>query len=191
MSPTTPASAAGSAAPVASTTKKKRVVKEVVYPYPPEKVWVAITDPRALAEWLMPSTFQHAEVGHEFQFKYDPQRMCKSNTTNCVVLEVDLHRKMVWGWQFNWGGHDTGQTTVTFELIPEGSGTRLRFEPAGVENIPWMPRNMMRFGWGTMVKRWIPKVLANVGDDGSFTPGAIPLEKRCYKADTIPAEFVR
>jgi hypothetical protein len=30
-----------------------------------------------------------------------------------------------------------------------------------------------------------------VGDDGAFTPGAIPLRKRCYGVKTIPDELVR
>lgn len=51
-------------------------------------------------------------------------------------------------------------------------------------------RFMLRFGWGTMVKRGIRKVTANVGPNGGFTPGAIPLAKRCYKCNTIPPHLV-
>jgi len=50
--------------------------KEAWCPHSPEKVWVAITDPRAIAEWLMPNNFK-AEVGAKFRFEVDPMRMMK------------------------------------------------------------------------------------------------------------------
>ena len=31
--------------------------KEIFLPHPPEDVWLALTDPQALAEWLMPNNF--------------------------------------------------------------------------------------------------------------------------------------
>ena len=71
--------------------------KQRVYDYPPEAVWVALPDPRAMAEWLMPNTFK-AEVGHRFQFKTDPHWACSAHTTDCEVLELEPNRKMVWTW---------------------------------------------------------------------------------------------
>jgi hypothetical protein len=49
---------------------------------------------------------------------------------------------------------------------------------------------MMRIGWGLMIKRLIPKILARV-ESGSFSPGAIPLAKRYYSCKTVPDEYVR
>ena len=51
-------------------------------------------------------------------------------------------------------------------------------------------RPMMTFGWGTRLKRWIPKVLEHVDEGGAFTPGAIPLAKRCYKVRTLGEDMV-
>ncbi len=46
-------------------------------------------------------------------------------------------------------------------------------EHSGAENIGWLQRNMMRVGWGYMMKNLIPKVLGNV-TGGRFTPGRSP-----------------
>ena len=40
-------------------------------PYPPEKVWRALTDPRLVAEWLMENDFEPT-VGRKFNFRTKP-----------------------------------------------------------------------------------------------------------------------
>jgi len=166
--------------------------KEAFYHYPPEAVWVALTDPHALAEWLMPNDFK-AVVGHRFRFEVDPMPGCDP-IVRCEVLEVDRPRKLVYTWvpePKNRAKAAAGTSTVSWTLTPEKGGTRLVLEHVGLEIYPLWQRLMLRFGWGTMVKRWIPKVCANVGADGHFTPGAIPLAKRCYKCEKVPAVLVR
>ncbi|MBL8745930.1 MAG: SRPBCC domain-containing protein [Phycisphaerae bacterium] len=180
---------------MSGTGRPKSVRKEAFYPYSPERVWVALTDPRALAEWLMPNTFRPV-LGHEFEFRYDVQPFCGSGRTVCRVLEIDAPRRMVWSWTNV--PRDPGQPMppamrVEWTLTRERNGTRLVLVHSGLEHESWFVGLMMRFGWGTMVSRWLPRVVANVAGDesGVFTPGAIPLEKRCYTCRTIPAEFVR
>jgi uncharacterized protein YndB with AHSA1/START domain len=180
---------------MAATTKKPRALrKEVFLPHAPERVWVALTDPRAIAEWLMPNTFR-AEVGAEFAFRYDAQPGCGDGMTTCRVLELDPPRRMVWSWV----NHKPGESPtkhpmkVEWTLMPERGGTRLVLVHSGLEHERWVIGLMMSFGWGTMLKRFIPKVMGGVSEHAphGFTPGAIPLEKRCYRAQTVPAEFVR
>jgi uncharacterized protein YndB with AHSA1/START domain len=164
--------------------------KEAFYPLPPEKVWVALTDRRALAEWLMPNNFEPI-VGHKFRFQVDPMAGC-GHMTECEVLEIDPPKKLVWSWMpVHKKPHPPGTkpATVTWTLIPENNGTRLVLEHVGLEVHPWWQRLGLRFGWGTMVKRWIPKVAANVDDASRFTPGAFPLEKRCYQVKTLPPDL--
>ena len=38
-----------------ATNRTITIRKERFYPHPPESVWVALTDPRALAEWFEPN----------------------------------------------------------------------------------------------------------------------------------------
>lgn len=167
--------------------------KEAYYPnVAPQQVWVALTDPRAIAEWLMPNNFR-AEPGAKFVFQVDPMPGCNT-ITECEVLELDPPRKLVYSWHplpNKPGGKRQAPSIVSWTLTPEGEGTRLVLEHRGVEAMPFFQRWAMVFGWGTMVKRWIPKVARNARVDGSFTPGAIPLEKRCYKHKNLPAHIVR
>ncbi len=171
----------------------KPIRKKAWYPHPPHKVWVALTDRRALAEWLMPNDFEPT-VGREFRFQVDPMPGC-GNLNLCQVLEVDPPRRLVWSWlpvdEKRPAPPGTKPSTVTWTLTPENGGTRLQLIHEGLEVYPWWQRFMLRFGWGTMVKRWISKCAANVSDDGRFTPGAFPLEKRCYKCKTIPDYLTR
>jgi len=170
------------------------VRKEAVYPFPPEQVWVAITDPRAIAEWLMPNDFQPVN-GHRFRFQVDPSPGCGNGITECEVMEVQPPSRLVYSWlpRTKEGRPLAGRpSTVTWTLHREGAGTRLVLEHTGLLGVfPWWQRLMLRMGWGTMVKRWLPKVASNAAAGGAFTPGAIPLEKRCYRTNTIPANMIR
>jgi uncharacterized protein YndB with AHSA1/START domain len=165
--------------------------KERYYPQSPENVWAAITDPHALAEWLEPNDHQPI-VGHKFQFRCDPG-ICGSGITECEVLEADPPRRLVWSWCHVPAKPDCPKPTpmtIAWTLIPQGEGTLLILEHTGAENIGWLTRNMMRVGWGYMMKRLIPRILGRVSA-GEFTPGAIPLNKRYYTCNTIPEKYVR
>jgi uncharacterized protein YndB with AHSA1/START domain len=164
--------------------------KERFYASAPEDVWEAITDARALAEWLEPNNHQPV-VGHKFEF------MCDSNScggyTEGEVMEVEKPRRLVWKWVHVYDNAKKGKAeamTVSWTLEPKDGGTLLILEQKGAENIGWIRRNMMRLGWTFMMKKLIPKVIGRVRM-GRFTPGAIPLEQRYYKCKTIPAKYVR
>ncbi len=182
-----------SAAAGGARTKPTKVLrKQRSYSHPPAAVWVALTDPRAIAEWLMPSTLKVAEQGATFRFCVDPQRGCGGiKHTDVEILEFEPERRLVWSWTTQKAdGSMMDPMYITWELgpTPDG-GTLLRFEQRGLEALPWIWRKMMTFGWGTMIKSWLPKVAANVGPDGVFTPGARPLSKRCYKVKTLGDEY--
>ena len=165
--------------------------KERFYPHPPEDVWAAISDSHALAEWMEPNNHQPV-VGHKFQFRCDPD-ICGCGVKECEVLEADPPRRLVWSWVHVPKNPDQPRPepmTIAWTLVPKDNGTLLILEHTGAENINWLLRNMMRIGWGFMMKRLISRILARV-ERGRFTPGAIPLAKRYYKCKTVPEEYVR
>lgn len=171
---------------------KKRLFKSVYLPYPPEDVWVALTDPHALAEWLMPSDFK-AELGHEFTFHTDPAPGCGTGVTHCKVIELEPHRKLTMRWQHdpNKKGRQHPPMRIEFNLLPMGEGTRLTLTQTGLKGQPFLTLVLMNIGWGFMLKRLLPKVTANVHREGEeaeprFRPGAIPLAKRTYKVKSVP-----
>jgi uncharacterized protein YndB with AHSA1/START domain len=165
--------------------------KERFYPHPPEDVWAAITDAGALAEWLEPNNHKPI-VGHKFQFRCDPG-ICGPGITECEVIEADAPRRLVWKWNhapMTSSAPKPAPMTISWTLFPQDAGTLLVLEHTGAENVGWLTRNMMRIGWGYMMRRLIPRVLTHV-KGGTLTPGAIPLEKRAYSCKTVPDEYVR
>ncbi|MBC8352316.1 MAG: SRPBCC domain-containing protein [Planctomycetes bacterium] len=167
------------------------ICQERFYPHSPEDVWAAITDPYALAEWLEPNDHQPV-AGHKFQFRCDPG-LCGSGITECEVLEAIPPFRLVWSWvnvPSDGKRPRPKPMTISWTLTPKDNGTLLTLEHSGAENCKWLTRNMMRVGWGVMMKKMISRVLASV-DAGKFRPGAIPLKNRYYTCKTIPDHFVR
>ena len=99
------------------------------FPHPPEKVWRALTDPELLASWLMPNDFE-PRVGHRFTFRTDPVPAHGfDGIVRCEVLELVPARRLRVSWAG--GGLDT---TVTWDLVPEGRGTRLLLSHEGFDS---------------------------------------------------------
>jgi uncharacterized protein YndB with AHSA1/START domain len=161
---------------------------EVTYPHPREHVWVAITDPFALAEWFEPNDHQPV-VGHRFRFVVD------DSVKECEVLEAEPPCRLAWSWQYV-PNSDTGKPRqsgpmrINWTLAADGEGTKLILEHLNAQNVRWFHRTLMRIGWKYMMKKFIPRVLRNI-ENGRFTPGAIPLAKRLYKCKSVPEQYVR
>jgi len=66
-------------------------------PYPPAKVWRALTEPELLAEWLMANDMQPT-VGHSFTFKQQPTPWW-DGVVHREVLESDLHKRLRYSWR--------------------------------------------------------------------------------------------
>jgi uncharacterized protein YndB with AHSA1/START domain len=126
---------------------------ERVYPHPPERVWRALTEPQALGEWLMPSTFQ-PKVGHVFQFRTDPASGF-DGVIHCQVLEVDAPHRLVYSWLGGWAPQPT---FVTWTLEPVAEGTKLRLDHTGFEGVRGIALSFI-LGSG-----WKSKILQKLAD---------------------------
>ena len=168
----------------------RAVRKEILLPHPPADVWLALTDPRALAEWLMPNNFEPV-VGRKFRFHVDPMPGPYTGGSECEVVEVDAPRRLAYTWSCL--RKDAAKpmpppSRVTWTLTPEAGGTRLVLEHSGLEHEGLWLRFSIKMGWGRMVTKLLPKVLANV-KGGQFSPGAIT--KRDYGTKTVPPGFAK
>jgi uncharacterized protein YndB with AHSA1/START domain len=104
---------------------------EQLYNAPVQKVWKALTDKAQMKEWYFDVSGFKPEVGFEFQFEGGtPER---SYTHLCKVTEMIKEKKLSYTWSYK--GYP-GLSTVTFELFPEGSKTRLKLTHAGIETFP-------------------------------------------------------
>jgi uncharacterized protein YndB with AHSA1/START domain len=125
------------------------IVRDVFYPHPPERVWRALTDPAALARWLMPNDFQ-PRLGHRFTLRTDPVPPDFDGIVRCEVTEVEAPRRLA----YTWSGGPGVETVVRYVLQAEAGGTRLHFEHSGFDLDEPGQRaayEAMRPGWGAML----------------------------------------
>ena len=102
-----------------AATETLSVVVEREMPFPPEKIWRALTQPELIEEWLMKNDFKPV-VGQSFTLRAD------WGSVDCQVLAVEPHKTMA----YTWGAYGL-QSVVTWTLTPTSAGTRLRMEQSG------------------------------------------------------------
>ena len=129
------------------------IEREAVYPHSPERVWRALVDPEELAMWLMPTDFA-PEAGRAFALESGDDHV---GTIQGEVLEIDEPRLL----RCRWSGV-FGDTEVTFELVPDGDGTRLRVVHDGWDEPT--PPELAGFddGWKQKLEQDLPRVLGSV-----------------------------
>lgn len=167
----------------------KTLRKQVTLEHPPAAVWIALTDPDALAEWLMPNNFEPT-VGHVFRFHVDPMPGF-SGINECEVLEVDPEHRLVYTWTALPKDENAARPPpmrVEWTLEPVDEGTRLVLVQTGIEALNLWWRFSMSMGWNRMLGKLLPRVLDNVRD-GAFLPGAIA--RRDYGTKTVPEGFAK
>jgi uncharacterized protein YndB with AHSA1/START domain len=102
---------------------KREVKLEVIYPFPPDRVWRALTDSRVLTRWLMTNDFE-PRLGHRFHFEGKPGGAALE-TIDCEVIELQPPHRLSYTWQ---SSVDGVLSVVTWVLEPVAEGTRLRME---------------------------------------------------------------
>jgi uncharacterized protein YndB with AHSA1/START domain len=115
-------------ATASSTETPGTLVVERVFPYPPEKLWRALTESSLLTQWMMNNDFQPV-VGHKFQFRADPAPNW-NGIVDCEVLVVDPPQRLSYNWGV--GPSEYGmQWVVAWTLTPAEGGTHVRMEQSG------------------------------------------------------------
>ena len=102
---------------------------DLFLPQQPEQVWMALTDRALLAKWLMPNDFAPT-VGHHFTFTTEPvPSQHFDGIINCEVLALEPTSLLAISWK---GGNL--DSTVTWRLAQEGTGTRLFLRHDGFDD---------------------------------------------------------
>lgn len=109
-----------------AATETLSVIVERELPFPPEKIWRALTQPHLIAEWLMKTDFEPV-ADHRFGFS------AEWGAVACQVLAVEPYETLSYTW-----GDDHLKSVVTWTLTPTGAGTHLRMEQTGFR--PDQPR---------------------------------------------------
>lgn len=114
--------------------------------HPPAAVWRALTDPELHARWWAAGDVK-AEVGHRFTLDMRPWGQQK-----CEVLAVEPERLLRYSF-----AQGTLDSTITWRLEPEGTGTRLFLEHSGLD----LDSPMGRQAYEGMSRGW-PGVLGRI-----------------------------
>jgi len=118
-----------------TTTETLSVVVEREMPFPPEKIWRALTQPHLIEAWLMKSDFKPV-MDHRFRFSAD------WGSVDCQVMAVEPNRTLA----YSWGAYGVG-SVVTWTLTPTSAGTHLRMEQSGFRPDQPQAYNGARAGW--------------------------------------------
>lgn len=127
---------------------KTPIVIERVFDAPAQTVWQAITDPNQMKQWYFaPLNSFKPEVGFETQFNVRHNE--KDYLHIWKVTEVVPGKKITYNWKY---GGKPGESSVTFELFPEGNKTKLKLTHEGLET--FLPESNPELARGNFVQGW-------------------------------------
>ena len=101
------------------TTETLSVIVERELPFPPAKIWRALTQPHLIEEWLMKTDFKPV-MDQQFTLSGD------WGAVNCRVVELDANKSL----SYTWDAFGL-ESVVTWTLTETAMGTHLRMEQAG------------------------------------------------------------
>ncbi|MDB5393479.1 MAG: hypothetical protein JWM91_985 [Rhodospirillales bacterium] len=117
------------------STETLSVIVEREIPYPPEKIWRALTQPHLIEEWLMKTDFKSV-VGHRFDLRAD------WGAVDCQVLAVEPNKTLSYTWEAR-----GLESVVTWTLTPSSTGTHLRMEQSGFQPDQQQAYQGAKYGW--------------------------------------------
>ena len=131
----------------ASETRSVVVEREV--PFPPEKIWRALTQPHLIEEWLMKNDFKPV-AGHGFNLRAD------WGAVDCQVLAIEPNKTL----SYTWAAYGL-ESVVTWTLTPTSAGTHLRMEQSGFRSDQQQAYQGAKYGWQKFLAA-LEQVLAEI-----------------------------
>ena len=128
-----------------AATETRSVVVEREVPFPPEKIWRALTQPHLIEEWLMKSDFKPV-VGHRFNLR-GPARL--DGVVDCQVMAVEPNKIL----SYTWAAYGL-ESVVTWTLTPTSTGTHLRMEQSGFRPDQQQAYQGAKYGWQKFFATW-------------------------------------
>ena len=123
-----------------TTAATRSLVIEKEMPYPPEKIWRALTQGALIKEWLMDNDFQPV-VGHTFSFRSPPVANW-NGVIDSEVLAVEPNKTLSYSW-----GSLGLESVVVWTLVATSGGTLVRMEHSGFRPDQEAAYRGANFGW--------------------------------------------
>jgi uncharacterized protein YndB with AHSA1/START domain len=130
-----------------TSAETRSVVVEREIPFPPEKIWRALTQPHLIEEWLMKNDFSPV-VGHRFDLRAD------WGAVDCKVVAVEPIKTL----SYTWEAYGL-ESVVTWTLTPTRTGTHLRMEQSGFRPDQQQAYQGATYGWQQFLAK-LEQVLA-------------------------------
>ena len=106
------------------------LTQEELYNAPLEKVWNALTDREQMKQWYFDIPDFELKEGAVFNF-YEPGGKNEFHH-QCLIQEINPYKKFVHTWAYP--EKSKGETTLTWELFPEGDTTTVKLSHSGIES---------------------------------------------------------
>ena len=132
-----------------TATETRAVVVEREVPFPPEKIWRALTQPDLIEEWLMKNDFKPV-VGHNFNLRAD------WGAVDCRVQAVEPNKTL----SYTWAAYGL-ESVVTWTLTPTSTGTHLRMEQLDFRPDQQQAYQGAKYGWQQFFAK-LEQVLARI-----------------------------
>jgi uncharacterized protein YndB with AHSA1/START domain len=123
-----------------TTAATRSLVIEKEMPYPPEKIWRALTEGALIKEWLMDNDLQPV-VGNRFNFRAPPMPNW-NGVIDCEVLVVEPNKKLTYSW-----GSMGLSSVVDWTLLATKGGTLVRMEQSGFRPDQEANYRGANYGW--------------------------------------------
>ena len=118
-----------------TSTEALSVVVEREIPFPPEKIWRALTQPHLIEEWLMKNDFKPV-VDHRFNLRAD------WGAVDCQVLAVEPNKTL----SYTWAAYGL-ESVVTWTLTPRARGPSCAWSSRASGRISSRPTRAPTYGW--------------------------------------------
>jgi uncharacterized protein YndB with AHSA1/START domain len=104
----------------------------------PEAVYEAISSPEHMREWWSDAAEFDPVPGATGAITFGDPAAPDATIEQLLVLEADPPRRFAFRWAYEEGpATETNSFLVTFDLIPSGDGTLLRFAETGFRERGW------------------------------------------------------
>ena len=157
-----------------TATETLSVVVEREIPFPPEKIWRALTQPHLIEEWLMKNDFKPV-VDHRFNLRAD------WGAVDCQVLAVEPNKTL----SYTWAAYGL-ESVVTWTLTPTSTGTHCAWSSRASGRISSRPTRARNTAGRSFSRRWSRSSRASSESDNYETVKTPWRTKQRRRATRLP-----